>query len=471
MSRTWTRADALVELLRGRLTTTGPLTSHAIAESLSMTERDVDSALLALEADGAVLRGRFSSPAARSEQPAATRETPIEWCDRALLARIHRYTLNRLRAEIEPVSPSDFMRFLFSWQHVETVDKLTSIDGLREVISMLDGFEAAASAWERAILPARMDTYNPQLLDMLCFTGELGWARVSSPALDPQNPPRLVPATPVALFLREHADAWQRLRRDDREVADRESPLPETARHVFGLLTARGASFFTDLVSGSGLSQDAVRQAVGSLVAAGLVTSDGFSGVRALIAAARGIPPLHDRRTKFAGRWTILPAANGTRDAAVDTFAGALLRRYGVVFRRLLTRESNAVPWRDLTRVYRRLEARGELRGGRFVSGMSGEQFALPEAVERLRAIRRSAPTGKVVTISAADPLNLAGIVTAGERIRAASRTRIAYRNGVPIAVKEGDVIRELTPIDADTTGDILAAFRLVNRRSLITHQ
>jgi ATP-dependent Lhr-like helicase len=200
------------------------------------------------------------------------------------------------------------------------------------------------------------------------------------------------------------------------------------------------------------------------------VTSDGFSGVRALIAAARGIPPLHDRRTKFAGRWTILPAASGTRDAAVDTFARALLRRYGVVFRRLLTRESSAVPWRDLTRVYRRLEARGELRGGRFVAGMSGEQFALPEAVERLRAIRRTGPTEKVVTISAADPLNLVGIVTAGERIRAASRTRIAYRDGVPLAVREGDAIRELTPIDADTTGDILAAFRLVNRRSLITH-
>ncbi len=488
-SRTWTRTDALVELLRGRLTTTGPVTSHAIAESLSITERDVDSALLALEADGAVLRGRFSSspsanrqpptasgdasvassPTANRQSPTTSTESATEWCDRALLARIHRYTLNRLRAEIEPVSPSDFMRFLFSWQHVEATEKLTSIDGLREAISTLDGFEAAASAWERAILPARMDTYNPQLLDMLCFTGEVGWARVSSPILDPANPPRLVPATPVALFLREHADSWQRLRSDDRAVADRESALPEAARHVFGLLRARGASFFTDLVSGSGLSQDAVRQAVGSLVAAGLVTSDGFSGVRALIAAARGIPPLHDRRTKFAGRWTRLPVANGTRDAAVDTFARTLLRRYGVVFRRLLTRESSAVPWRDLTRVYRRLEARGELRGGRFVAGMSGEQFALPEAVERLRAIRRTGPTEKVVTISAADPLNLVGIVTAGERIRAASRTRIAYRDGVPLAVREGDAIRELTPLDSDVVQDVHVVLGRLRRPSLIS--
>jgi ATP-dependent Lhr-like helicase len=470
-SRTWTRADALVELLRGRLTTTGPTTSLALAESLSIAERDIESALLALEADGAVLRGRFSPPPASSPQPAAAPEISIEWCDRALLARIHRYTLNRLRAEIEPVSPADFMRFLFSWQRVETVDKLTSIDGLREAISILDGFEAAASAWERAILPGRMDAYNPQLLDMLCFTGEVGWARVSSPIVDPHNPPRLIPATPVALFLREHADSWQLLRSEDRAIADRECHAPETARRVLDLLRARGASFFSDLVGASGLSEDSVRQAVGALVAAGLVTSDGFSGVRALIAAARGIPPVHDRRTRFAGRWTILCPSEGTRETAVETFARALLRRYGVVFRRMLTRESNAVPWRDLTRVYRRLEARGELRGGRFVAGMSGEQFALPEAVERLRAIRRTPPNEKIFTISAADPLNLAGIVTSGDRIRAVARSRIAYRDGVPIAVKEGAVVRELASLDAETARQARVALgKLVNRQSLIAH-
>ena len=472
--RTWTRDDALVELLRGRLTTTGPITADRLAQSLSIAGRDVELALLALESDGAVLRGRFSSPpAASSQQPAAAREASTEWCDRSLLARIHRYTLNRLRAEIEPVSASDFMRFLFAWQHVDTGEKLASIDGLREAISMLDGFEAAASAWERAILPARMDAYDPQLLDMLCFTGEVGWARFSSPTLDAENPPRLVPATPVALFLREHTDAWQLLRRDDTSTGDgrREDHLPDTACQVLRLLTARGASFFSDLVATSGLNEDRVRQAVGCLVAAGLVTSDGFAGVRALIRASRGIPPLHDRRTKFAGRWTVLSASAATRDSALETFARAILRRYGVVFRRILTRESSAVPWRDLTRVYRRLEARGELRGGRFVSGMSGEQFALPEAVERLRAIRRTRATGTILHVSAADPLNLAGIITSGERIRAATRTRIAYRDGVPIAVKEGDVVRELTPLGSQTASDVAAAFRLVNRKSLILNR
>jgi ATP-dependent Lhr-like helicase len=464
-SRTWTGADALVELLRGRLTITGPVTAHALAESLSIPPRDVESALLTLEADGAVLRGRFL-PAANSQQPAASLEASMEWCDRSLLARIHRYTLNRLRAEIEPVSPSDFMRFLFSWQHADVGEKLASIDGLREAISMLDGFEAAASAWERAILPARMDAYDPQLLDMLCFTGEVGWARFSSPVIDPQNPPRLVPATPVALYLREHADAWQHLRSDD-VALDRERHLPDAARQVLSVLTTRGASFFSDLVATSDLGEDRMRQAVGALVATGLVTSDGFSGVRALIAASRGIPPVHDRRTKFAGRWTSLRSSSGTHDTAIETFARALLRRYGVVFRRILTRESSAVPWRDLTRVYRRLEARGELRGGRFVSGMSGEQFALPEAVERLRAVRRTPATGKILTISAADPLNLAGIVTSGERIRASARSRIAYRDGVPLAVKEGDVIRELTPLDPETARDVFATLSQSRRRFL----
>ena len=447
LSRVWTRDDALVELLRGRLTTTGPITSRELAESLSVAARDVETALLALEADGAVLRGRFSSatasrkssesdPGSRTTDP-GTRDHSIEWCDRSLLARIHRYTLNRLRAEIEPVSPSDFMRFLFAWQHVEPGEKLASIDGVREAISLLDGFEAAGSAWERVILPLRVEGYNAQVLDMLCFAGEVGWARLSSPVVDPLNPPRLVPATPVALFLREHGDAWQRLRSEDGEFGNRNRHLPDTARHVFDVLTGRGASFFNDLIGASGLDADTVRRALGSLVAAGVVTCDGFSGLRALIAAARGIPPVNDRRTKFAGRWTTIERATWTLDNAVESFARALLRRYGVVFRRLLTRESNAVPWRDLTRVYRRLEARGELRGGRFVSGMSGEQFALPEAVERLRAIRRMTATGKILTISAADPLNLVGIVTAGERIRAAARTRIAYRDGVAVSVQE----------------------------------
>jgi ATP-dependent Lhr-like helicase len=466
-SRVWTPAEALVEILRGRLTITGPITALAIAESLGISVSDADAALLALEADGAILRGDFSPriphPGSRSPEG----EAVIEWCDRSLLSRIHRYTLNRLRAEIEPVSPADFMRFLFSWHHVEPAAQLTSIDGLREIIAMLDGFELAASAWERAVLPARMRPYDSQLLDMLCLAGEVGWARLSVPTVDPVSPARLVPATPVALFLREHGDMWQRLRHDDEPQSDGAHGLSIHAQLVLDVLKTRGASFFNDLVSACALDADAMRQAIGALVAAGFVASDGFSGLRALVSAANGVPPSRDRRTNFAGRWTALEAGRlpERHDADVEGLARTLLRRYGVVFRRVLTREPAAAPWRELTRVYRRLEARGEIRGGRFVAGMSGEQFALPDAVDRLRDVRRTSADGRLLTISAADPLNLAGVVTAGDRIRTAARTRIVYRDGVPLAVREGDFTRELTVIDPAIAGDVA---RALSRRRVL---
>jgi len=473
-SRAWTSADALVEVLRGRLTISGPVTSVDLAALLSLPESQIDAALLALEADGVALRGCFSPRTAnrdpstssgssravsRNELRTAAGEAAIEWCERSLLARIHRYTLHRLRAEIEPVSPADYMRFLFAWQHVGAPGLLTSIDGLREIMSLLDGFELSASAWERAVLPARLDRYEPQLLDVLCLAGEVGWARLSVPPPDPLNPPRLVPATPVALFLREHADAWQRLRGDSCDADTHRVDLPDNARRVLDALTARGASFFNDIVNTLAIDADAVRQGIGVLVAAGLAASDGFSGLRAVVSASHEVPPLRDRRTHFAGRWTALRTADSSaRDKDVETLARALLRRYGVVFRRVLTREPTTVPWRDLTRAYRRLEARGEIRGGRFVSGMSGEQFALPEAVERLREVRRMRPDGALRTISAADPLNLAGIVTAGDRIRVAGRSRIVYRDGLPLAVKEGDVVRQLAPLESSLVAQVAQA-------------
>ena len=444
-ARAWTREDALIELLRGRLPVLGPVTATSLAQSLAVPAPDVDSALLALESDGVVLRGRFSPAVAE-----------LEWCDRALLARIHRYTLHRLRAEIEPVSASDFMRFLCRWQHLDPSTKLTGPDGLREIVAMLDGFELAAGAWERSVLPSRLDGYEPSMLDMLCLTGEVGWGRLSATADKNAQSLRLAGGTPVALFLREHGDAWRRLRGED---AGRELALPSTAARVLETLRSRGASFFNDLRTACAVDANELRQAIGALVAAGLAASDGFAGLRGLMSASRRTPLARDRRAHFAGRWTALSGIDsGDVQPAIETQAWALLRRYGVVFRRVLTRETNAAPWRELTRVYRRLEARGEIRGGRFVSGMSGEQFALPEAVERLREVRRSAPEGLLLTIGAADPLNLVGIVTAGDRVRALRRNRIAYRDGVPLAVLEGEFVRELTPIDPAIAADVARA-------------
>jgi ATP-dependent Lhr-like helicase len=446
LTRAWTRPEALTEIVRGRVSISGPITSAGLAQSMAVSPGDADAALMALESEGVVLRGRFTAGI-----------PDLEWCDRTLLARIHRYTLNRLRAEIEPVGPAEFMRFLFVWQHVAPSTRLTGPEGVRELVALLDGYEVGARSWERAVLPSRLDRYEPALLDLICLAGEAGWGRLSADVTPGSGPAGLVPATPVAIFLREHAAAWRALGpppSEDRLTAD--------ARLVLAALGAKGALFFAGLAEACDLDADRLSHALGSLVACGLATSDGFSGLRALVRAARGRAVFRDRRASFAGRWTAVAAdAALDREEAVRIQAGALLRRYGIVCRRLLARETNAAPWRELVRVYRRLEARGEIRGGRFVHGLSGEQFALPEAVERMREVRRSAADGTLIAISAADPLNLAGIVTAGYRIRAAGRTRIVYRDGVPLAVMEGAVLRELTPLSPALADEIARLLRV----------
>jgi ATP-dependent Lhr-like helicase len=427
--RAWTRDEALVELLKGRLTTLGPTTAAELAASLAIAASDAEAALMAIESEGVVLRGLFT-PGARE----------LEWCERRLLARIHRYTLNRLRAEISPVSAADFMRFLFAWQHVDGAARLEGPDGLRAVLAQLDGVELPARAWERDVLPARLARYEPATLDMLCLTGDVAWARLSS------GPTQVVGATPVALYLRDHGDAWLALREKRGQA-----PFSADAGAVLACLRTRGASFGHELTAGCGLDESAFGAAIGELVAAGLVTSDGFAGLRSIIGAPG--------RSGAAGRWSALrESTDTTREAAVQMLAWALLRRYGVVFRRLLAREASSVPWRELARVYRLLEARGDIRGGRFVSGMSGEQFALPDAVERLREIRRTKPDDRLIAISGADPLNLTGVVTPGDRIRVSTASRIVYRNGVPVAAMEGDMLRKLADLEPEAAAEAAAA-------------
>ena len=443
-ARSWIREDALVELVRGRMAIVGPTTTAAIAASVGVVDTDVEGALLALESEGAILRGTFT-PGSRV----------LEWCDRRLLARIHRYTLNRLRAEIAPVSPAEFMRFLFAWQHVEVSSRLSGPEGLRALLAQLDGVELPARAWERDVLPARLERYEPSLLDMLCLSGEVGWARLSS------GPTQVVGATPIALFLREHADDWWILRRNDPGSDLLSLPaeitpgvISESARRVLDHLQTRGASFVQDLKLACDLTFDSCRDALAELVAAGLVASDGFAGVRAIVnqSSAR-------RGADTSGRWSVLRSASSpSREDATRALAWTLLNRYGVVFRRVLARETTGVPWRDLARVYRTLEARGEIRGGRFVSGMSGEQFALPDAVDRLRELRRSGPDDALITISAADPLNLTGIITGSERLRTATGNRIVYRNGIPLAALEGDMLRTFAEVDPAIAADVAAA-------------
>ena len=433
-AKTWTREAALVELLRGHVSITGPATAPALAASLGVAVNEVDAALLTLESEGVILRGVFTPGAGA-----------LEWCERGLLARIHRYTLSRLRAEIAPVTPADFMRYLFVWQHVEPAARFSGVDGLRAVLTQLDGVELPARAWERDVLAARIERYDPAMLDLLCLTGEVAWARLST------GPTQVVGATPIAVFLRDHAEVWQVVRGDVRlkpdPAYDERAVVSGLSRTVLDRLQQHGASFAAELATACDLTDDEVRTALTELVAAGLVSSDGFAGLRSIIGGAR---------TLAAGRWFVRQGAGalgqggkpGAARQATETLAWTLLHRYGVVCRRVLARETIGVPWRELAQIYRRLEARGEIRGGRFVSGLSGEQFALPDAVERLREIRRSAPDDRPLAISAADPLNLTGIVTRGDRIRAVAGNRIVYLNGVPVAAMEGDMLRTLEPVD-----------------------
>jgi ATP-dependent Lhr-like helicase len=448
-ARSWTSETALVELLRGRLAILGPATAVSLADSIGVPLSAADEALLALESEGVILRGSF------------TGSHVLEWCDRRLLARIHRYTLNRLRAEIAPVSPAEFIRFLFAWQHVGDRTRLTGLDGLRAVVAQLDGLELPARTWERDVLPARLERYESLLLDTLCLTGEVGWARLSS------GPTQVVGATPIALFLRAHAGHWFALRSTGTPSSTAAANIGDAAQQLLEHLRTKGASFSQEMRTACRLSDADCRAALGELVAEGLVASDGFAGLRAIAGSSS------ERRASgdSAGRWSALPlapSAGPPRDEAVKALAWTLLSRYGVVFRRLLAREVNGVTWRELVRVYRTLEARGDIRGGRFVSGMSGEQYALPDAVDRLRELRRSGPDESLMAISAADPLNLTGIVTLGDRIRAAAGSRIVYRNGIPLMAIEGDMLRTLA--DADSAVLAEAAAIAAGRRVPVSH-
>jgi ATP-dependent Lhr-like helicase len=454
--------EAVRELLRGRLEILGPVTPAELAASIGASAADVEVALLALEGEGVVLRGGFTP--GRGE---------LEWCDRRLLARIHRYTLNRLRSEIAPVASADFQRFLFEWQRVTPEERAQGLEGIAAVLDQLDGFEVPAGAWESEVLAIRGAEYDPALLDMLCLTGRVVWGRLSAPAGgEGTGSPRPIRSSPVALFRREHGPAWLGLTEPGEP-----GRLSSYGAAVEEVLTQRGASFLPELISASGLLATQVEQALGELAAAGRVTSDSFAGLRALLTPASKRPPIFSTRRRMrgpragleqAGRWSILrqQAAGNRQQAApgdLEEYARTLLKRYGVVFHRLLARESIRVPWRDLLMIYRRLEARGEIRGGRFLAGVTGEQFALPEAVARLRAIRRREDKpGQTITISAADPLNLIGIVTPGERIASIRSTRILFEDGVPLAVLEGGTVRSL----ADHPEERVPGFAaLLNRR------
>jgi ATP-dependent helicase Lhr and Lhr-like helicase len=429
------REEALLALVTGWAMHSGPLTPGTLANLLGVPAAEMESVLLRLEAGGAVLRGRF--------REAAPGET--EWCDRRLLARIHRLTLGKLRRQIEPVTAAQFMRWLLRWQHVAPGTQLAGERGTLEVLGQLQGFEAPANAWEQRILAPRIARYDPQVLDQLCLTGAVGWGRLSPHPATLEDSGglgrRVTPSSvaPIAFFVREDAD-WmipQFGKTGDEEARG----LGDSAREVLRFLRQRGASFFADIVRGTRKLKAEVETALWELVAAGLVTADGFDNLRALIDPKRRAGQGRGRSARprhSAGRWCLLyPAEVADRARASEAACQMLLRRYGVVFRELLARETIVPRWRELLITFRRLEDRGEVRGGRFVSGFLGEQFALPVAVESLRAGREMRTPGEAVTVAAADPLNLVGMVVPGERMAANSGRFVTFRDGVALPPEE----------------------------------
>ncbi len=437
--RTPSSDDALVTIIRGRLEGLGPVTAAQLGEPLGLPTQSVSVALAALETEGFAMRGRFT-PDADGEQ----------WCERRLLARIHRYTVKRLRAEIEPVQARDFLRFLFDWQRVLPEARLQGPDAVAAVLNQLEGFEAPAGGWESDILPARIAEYDPHWLDEHCRAGRFVWTRLPSRRGAVGLAAGPIRSTPITLLARRNVKVWS-------ELGQPHDPaqLSYKPRTVLDFLRDHGASFFDDIADGVGLLPVEVEESLGELVALGFVNSDSFGGLRALLvpanrrASSSGRGRRGRRMALFgmadAGRWAIVrrdspeaarrPGDNPEAAHAVEQVVRSLLRRWGVIFWKLLAREADWLPsWRDVLLCCRRLEARGEIRGGRFVAGFAGEQFATPEAIEPLREARRRPPTGEYVSLSGADPLNLLGILTPGARLPALTGNRLLYRDGLPMA-------------------------------------
>ena len=435
--RRWEPESAVLDLVRGLMEACGPQTVSGICEWFGLEETEIYAALLALESEGMVLRGHFDHGLEAEEQ----------WCNRRLLARIHHLTLHRLRERIKPVATQTFMRFLFQWQRVGTRHHMYGPEGLDSVIELLEAFPCAAGAWEADILPARVKGYAKSWLDQLSLQGRVAWARITPPT-GAANRGGPLKTTPIAFFPRVNTALWTGVPTN--------GTLPSTyALQVIEALRQRGALFFAEIQKDTGLLHSHLEMALGELVALGMVTCDAFSGLRHLLLPANRKPTPHRRMRvrmanshgiEYAGRWSLLipnekEPESEDRAERLEYHAAVLLRRYGVVFRALTSGEPDSPPWRDLLSVYRHLEAVGEIRGGRFVEGFSGEQFALPEAIPALRAKVEETPDQQMIALSGADPLNLTAHILPGPNIGRTASNRILFSDGLPIAAIDGGTL------------------------------
>jgi ATP-dependent Lhr-like helicase len=470
------RSAAIVEVVRGQMSVRGPVTAGGLAADLVLDEHTVAAALEALEGQGTVLRGHFTSPKA-SEQV----ERPHEWCDRRLLARIHRLTLDGLRRRIQPVSPEQFVAFLVCHHRLAAESHWGGQNGVREAIAQLQGFDMPAGVWEGAILARRVDRYEEAWLDQLFLSGEVAWGRLRPVRRDDErrrNNAAISRTVPISLMLRSDLPWLVRGSSADQAPSDG-LPLSSYADQAIEALRAHGALFFQELSAVTGLLATHLEEALRELAALGLVTSDAFAAIRQLVRPPRSFRRSRDRIRSaravapLTGRWARFAAHLGppiSRETQVESWCRQLLLRYGVLFRDVLARESAAPPWRELAPVLRRMELRGQVRGGRFVSGVAGEQFADEAVVERLRAVREAADAdNEWIVVSAADPLNLAGIVTPGPRIAATHKNALILQGGRCVAAKEASHIEFFAEFDTLTTAEMRRGLQ-TGRREVASH-
>jgi len=421
------REEAIMNMLRGWFMFLGPTSSQELLELLHLTRLEIEQTLLRLESTGLILRGSF-------------RSTAQEWCERRLLARIHHLTLGKLRKEIEPVSAAQFMRWLLTWQHLAPGTQLAGEPGLLAVIEQLQGFEIPAKAWEADIFAKRVRHYDPQLLDRLCLMGVVGWGRLSTTNHVIENNTvietrRVIPTSvaPITFFMRENSEWMPHIHHEENEIPG----LGHAAQEIYGYLKKNGASFFTDIAYGVNRLKSEVEMGLWELVTTGIATADGFDNLRSLIDPRRRLIKKKRRTVRHqysTGRWSLLkttPARDSNQ--RIEAMCWVLLKRYGIVFRDLLAREKIIPRWRELLITFRRMEDRGDIRGGRFISGFLGEQFALPYAIESLRAIKRKKPDAEIITISAADPLNLVGYILPGTKVNAVAKGTLMLQDGLHI--------------------------------------
>jgi len=463
------RSEAWVALVRGRIEHMGPTTARRIGELLGLEENFVSSSLEALEGQGTVMRGSFTEQAQNAATNGSVPE--VEWCDRRLLARIHRLTMQGLRQQIQPVEPRAFLKFLTRYHHVVRDSQWGGAVGVREAIAQLQGFELPAGAWEKRVLAARVSEYDPQWLDNLFLSGEVVWGRLDRPQRDPDDKPSMAALTrvvPISLVLRE-------------ELPQLLPPEPATAAPVRGgaqtVLTAlaeRGALFFNELKTVTQLLPGHLEEALRELAALGLITSDAFAAVRKIVEGERTANSRRRRSPRTLhgvaapiGRWSLFPGPvpAPSREAYLDAWCRQLLRRYGVIFRDLLERESSAPTWQELVGTLRRLELRGEVRGGRFVSQVAGEQYALPTAIDLVRETRGGDDDEPWIVLSAADPLNLFGIITAGARVAATNRNAIVVQAGRLMAAQQAGHVEFYEPVDLTVQWEMRRAMAVGRRR------